>query len=349
MRSRWWWFSGFAVVLSVLSAAGYWYWAVTQPLHPGNQTYVIPPGTGALQFARRLTDRGVTKEPYSLLLSAYAKRYTHRIKAGEYQFRDGLNMLELLEQVVRGEVVQYTVTFIEGWTFKQIRDVLARAPRLKQMLKDKNSKQIMSLLDDPQLHPEGRFFPDTYLYSAGSSDLDVLRQGRLRMKERLQSEWEQRAQNLVLTSADEALVLASIIEKETGDPSERALISGVFHNRLRRGMRLQTDPAVIYGLGDQFDGNLTRSHLRTDTPYNTYTRVGLPPTPIAMPGGEAIHAALHPEDTAAVYFVSRGDGTHQFSDTLHEHNRAVAKYQLRRGGGEKRAKVRAAQPSGGQP
>jgi UPF0755 protein len=188
----------------------------------------------------------------------------------------------------------------------------------------------MAALGEPQQHPEGRFFPDTYVYAAATRDIDILRQAYQRMRQHLASAWQDRPQGAPLKSADEVLILASIIEKETGKPEERALISAVFHNRLKHGMRLQTDPTVIYGLGNQFQGNLTRKHLQTDTPYNTYTRSGLPPTPIAMPGAAAIQAALNPADSKALYFVSRGDGSHQFSDSLQAHNRAVMKYQLQR-------------------
>ncbi|MDH3640133.1 MAG: endolytic transglycosylase MltG [Gammaproteobacteria bacterium] len=310
--------------------AGYVVWASKRPLSLTAQTFTVQPGKGTLQVGRELATRGVIQEPYSFVLWARWKGYTHRIQAGEYRLRDGSRVRDLLEQMVRGEVVHYTVTLVEGWTFRQVRAALRQAPRLQAAVSEKKDSEIMMLLGKPELHPEGRFFPDTYVYSATSSDLDILRAAFRSMHTRLTEAWAERADGLELSNPAEALTLASIIEKETGVHGERGLIAGVFHNRLRRGMRLQTDPTVIYGLGDQFSGNLTRKHLRTDTPYNTYTRTGLPPTPIAMPGEEAIHAALHPESTAALYFVARGDGSHHFSETLGEHNRAVAKYQLRR-------------------
>ncbi len=331
-RTVWWWISGTAAVLTAAFAAvsGYVYWAGQQPIDPVAQTFTVASGSGTLAIGRRLAAQGVIREPYSFALWARVRGHTHRLQAGEYELRAGYRMRDLLEQMVRGDVVQYTITLVEGWTFRQWREALSRAPRLKAVTKEKTDKEIMALLGEPELHPEGRFFPDTYVYSGANSDLEILRTALQSMRVRLRAAWAGRAPGLVLTEPDEALILASVIEKETGVPEERTLISGVFHNRLRRGMRLQTDPTVIYGLGEQFSGNLTRKHLRTDTPYNTYTRDGLPPTPIAMPGAESLYAALHPAQTRALYFVARGDGSHEFSETLSAHNRAVAKYQLRR-------------------
>lgn len=317
-----------ALLAVMVMVIGYGYWAGTRPLDPGTASYVIAPGSGVSQLAQQLVDRGVIDEPYTLMAWAYAKGYTRNIKAGEYRFEPGISLQQLLRQTVDGKVIQYGLTFIEGWTFRQLRAALQSAPKLAQTLATKNHQQVMELVVTSPQHFEGRFYPDTYFYTQGTSDLDILRQAHRRMQERLAHEWENRPLDTPLRSPKEALVLASIIEKETGRPDERHLISAVFHNRLKRGMRLQTDPTVIYGLGEDFDGNLTREHIQTETPYNTYVHKGLPPTPIAMPGGDAIHAALHPTDTTALYFVARGDGSHEFSSTLEAHNRAVVQYQL---------------------
>lgn len=319
-----------ALMAVSVTVIGYGYWAGTRPLDPGAESYVITPGSGVMQLAQQLVERDVIDEPYTLIAWAYAMGYTRSIKTGEYRFDVGINMQQLLRQTVEGRVIQYAVTFIEGWTFKQLRAALRSAPKLQQTLAEKGDHQIMDLVGTPQPHFEGYFYPDTYFYTRGASDLDILRQAHRHMQERLTHEWKNRPADTLLRSPHEALVLASIIEKETGKPNERRLISAVFHNRLKRDMRLQTDPSVIYGLGEKFDGNLTREHLKTATPYNTYVHKGLPPTPIAMPSGAAIHAALHPADTRALYFVARGDGSHEFSDTLEAHNRAVARYQLGR-------------------
>lgn len=318
--------------LALAAAAAYVHWKGGQAIAGGSPEFVIAPGTGMAAVARALTAQGLIDEPYTMLAWAYAKDYTGKLRAGEYRIETGITLKQLLEQFVRGEVIQYNLTFVEGWNFRQILAALGRAPKLRRVLSSNEPVAVMQALNKPGVHPEGRFFPDTYVYAAGTTDLGILAQAWAAMERTLKSEWGQRGSGLAIKTAEEALVLASIIEKETGQASERELISGVFHNRLRKGMRLQTDPTVIYGLGDAFDGNLTRRHLRTDTPYNTYTRAGLPPTPIAMPGREAIRAALHPETTRALYFVARGDGSHQFSETLAQHNQAVARYQLKRAG-----------------
>ncbi len=320
---------GLALLAVAVMLIGYGYWAGIRPLDPGTESYVITPGSGAWQLAQQLIDRDVIDEPYTLVAWVYAKGYTRNIKAGEYRFEPGISLQQLLRQTVDGKVVQYGITFPEGWTFRQLRAALQSVTGLQQTLAGKSDHQIMELLGASPQHVEGRFYPDTYFYTTGTSDLDILRQAHRRMHERLAQAWENRPLDTPLRSPKEALVLASIIEKETGIPDERRLISAVFHNRLKLGMRLQTDPTVIYGLGEAFDGNLTREHLQTATPYNTYVHKGLPPTPIAMPGGDAIHAALHPADTTALYFVARGDGSHEFSSTLEAHNRAVVQYQLR--------------------
>jgi UPF0755 protein len=233
----------------------------------------------------------------------------------------------VLNMLARGEETLRTVTLVEGWTFKQFKQALAKSDNLKLTTQGMTDAEIMAQLGRPNLHPEGRFYPDTYTYAKGSTDLAVMQRALKAMDRHLTKVWDQRKTNLPLTQPDELLILASIVEKETGRASDRPLISAVFHNRLKMGMRLQTDPTVIYGLGEAFDGNLRRVDLRTDTPYNTYTRGGLPPTPIAMPGKAALMAAIDPAPSNALYFVAKGDGTSHFSQTLNEHNNAVNKYQ----------------------
>jgi len=232
-----------------------------------------------------------------------------------------------LRMLVRGEETLRQVTLVDGWTFAQVRAALAKAEQLKPDTQGLTDEAIMALLGRPGTNPQGRFYPDTYNYAKGSSDLAVLRRAMRLMDTRLAAAWAQRAPGLPITTPDQALILASIVEKETGQAADRAMIAGVFCNRLRLGMPLQTDPSVIFGLGDKFDGTLHKRDLQTDTPWNTYTRVGLPPTPIAMPGDAALIAALHPATTKALYFVARGDGSSEFSTSLDEHNRAVNKYQ----------------------
>jgi len=317
--------AGIALIVVAMSYLG-WYWF--HPLEPGPETFVVKPGMSLKAFARELGRRGVLHEQQSFLILANLLGQGRALKAGEYRFESGISARGILAQVVAGRVVRYPVVLIEGWTFRQVLQLLSRAEKLTHTLTGMSQGEIMAAIGHPGQHPEGRFFPDTYHFTAGDTDRIVLTRAYQRMQDRLDKAWNSRAPDLPLSTPDEALVLASIIEKETGKPEERAMIAAVFINRLRRGMRLQTDPTVIYGLGERFDGNLRRRDLEQDNPYNTYTRRGLPPTPIAMPGEAALHAALHPADTRAIYFVSRGDGSHVFSETLSEHNAAVIKYQL---------------------
>ncbi|MFT5112716.1 MAG: UPF0755 protein [Parasphingorhabdus sp.] len=300
------------------------------PLNPGESVYVIKRGQSLKSFLKDLKGKGVIEEIYSPMVYAYWKGLTTRVKAGQYQFKNGLNQIQLLDKIVAGSVLEYQLRFIEGWTFRQVIKHLSTSEHLKISLTGHSNKEIMSLLGKPNEHPEGRFFPDTYSFTLGESDIDILRRAYEAMQVILEQEWQKRSDEARVATPYEALILASIIEKETGLAEERTLISGVFTNRLNKKMRLQTDPTVIYGLGDSFNGNLKRKHLKADTEYNTYTRHGLPPTPIAMPGREAINAALQPEATKAIFFVSRGDGSHKFSETLEQHNDAVRKFQLRR-------------------
>ncbi len=233
----------------------------------------------------------------------------------------------MLQKLVQGDEALRSVTLVEGWTFKQVREALAKAEQLKPEGAPLGNSELMQRLGREGVHPEGRFYPDTYTYSKGSTDLAVLKRAMRAMDTKLAMAWSQRNPNVPLQSPDQVLTLASIVEKETGRASDQPQISAVFNNRLLLGMRLQTDPTVIYGMGEAFDGNLRKNDLLSDTPYNTYTRTGLPPTPIAMPGRQALWAATHPAATKALYFVARGDGTSAFSETLEEHNRAVNKYQ----------------------
>jgi UPF0755 protein len=308
---------------------GYLFWAWNHALEPGTEIYEVKPGMPLRGFARELSARGILPESHSFVWLAHLTGRDRGLKSGEYRFRDGMTARELLDQVVAGRVIEYPVVLLEGWTFQQLLTAVRAASKLTQTLAGMAPSAIMERLGHPGEHPEGWFFPDTYYYSAGQTDIMTLANAYDKMQQLLQREWEGRENNLPLKNAYEALILASIVEKETGRADERRLIAGVFINRLRHGMRLQTDPTVIYGMGKTFDGNLRLKDLRRDNPYNTYTRKGLPPTPVAMPGKEALQAALHPMVTGALFFVARGDGSHEFSSTLEEHNKAVLKYQLK--------------------
>lgn len=290
--------------------------------------FEIPLGMSLRTLAQELTALGVLDHPYYFLALAYLRGDAGRVKAGEYEISPGMTPVALLDRVVKNQVYQRSVTLIEGWTLAQLLAALARNDRLVAKLEGTTPEDLMAALGRPDQHPEGRFFPDTYRFTKGTSDLDILGRAAQAMDRVLAEEWWDRAPGLPLESPDQALVLASIIEKETGQAGERPAIAGVFIRRLQLGMRLQTDPTVIYGLGAAFDGDLRRADLTRDTPYNTYTRHGLPPTPIALPGRAALHAALHPEAGDSLYFVARGDGGHWFSATLEEHNQAVRRYQL---------------------
>jgi UPF0755 protein len=295
---------------------------------PPRRVFEIAPGTRLRDVAARLADEKLISDPYFFIALAYQQGLQNQIKAGEYAVVDGMRPPDLLERFATGRSIQYPVTLVEGRTFREVVDELAEVPVLRRELTGLSDAEIMARLGMEEAHPEGWLFPDTYLVSRDSTDVELLKRSHARMKQVLQAEWEQRDEGLPLETPYEALILASIIEKETGLAEERPAIGGVFTRRLQRGMRLQTDPTVIYGMGDAYDGNIRREDLRTRTPYNTYVIDGLPPTPIALPGREAIRAALQPADGKALYFVSRGDGSHHFSATLDEHNCAVRKYQL---------------------
>ncbi len=289
----------------------------------------IPKGAGARAAALALRKQGVDVPERLFRAAARLRGDASRLKSGTYRFTEATTLATLIDRMVAGDVMLAEIRFIEGWTFAQFRAAIAAHEELRQDSADLEPRELLTRIGATETEPEGLFFPSTYSFSPGSSDFDVLRGAYRKMKETLQSAWESRAADLPLASPYEALVLASIIEKETGSDGDRGRVAAVFVNRLRKGMMLQSDPTVIYGLGEKFDGNLRRRDLRTDTPYNTYTRTGLTPTPIANPGTDSIRAALNPADTQDLYFVSRGDGTSEFSQTLAQHNRAVARYQLR--------------------
>jgi UPF0755 protein len=317
------------VLLAGLGAGGFAFWWLNRPLPLANDTVEvsIDPGTPPRDIAQAWVQAGV--EAPALLLYEWFRwsGQSRKIRAGSYEIGRGTTPLALLNKMVRGDETLAIARLIEGWTFRQFRAELAKADSLKPTTATMSDEQLMAALGAPGVAPEGRFYPDTYAYSKGVSDLAVLKRAFHAMQKRLDTAWAERAPDTPLKSAEEALVLASIVEKETGVPADRGRVAGVFINRLRLGMPLQTDPSVIYGLGSAFDGNLRKRDLLADTPYNTYTRAGLPPTPIAMPGKAALLAALHPDQTKALYFVSRGDGSSEFSDTLADHNRAVNQYQ----------------------
>ncbi len=292
-------------------------------------TYELAPGSNFIRVVNDLARQGVVDRPRWLRWYGRLSGQASRIKAGEYLFEPGVTPRGLLEVMVRGRVRQHALTIIEGWNFRQLMAAVNAHPALRHTLQGLDDAAIMARIGHPGEHPEGRFLPDTYHFPRGMTDADFLARAHAAMDRVLAEEWANRAPNLPLKTPYEALILASIVEKETGLASERSAIAGVFIRRLEKGMRLQTDPTVIYGMGDAYRGNIRKQDLLTDTPYNTYRRAGLPPTPIAMPGRDAIHATLHPDDSDNLYFVSRGDGSHHFSATLEEHNRAVIKYQLK--------------------
>jgi UPF0755 protein len=277
-----------------------------------------------------LENAGIKVRRFEFETLARALRQERDIKAGSYEIAEPVTPIDLLDKLTRGDVTQAEVRLIEGWTFAQFRAALDASPDLRHDSAGLEDTQILARLEAREPHAEGLFFPDTYLFAKGSSDLAVLRRAYRAMQRRLKEEWEARSPNVPYQSPYEALIMASIIEKETSKTAERDLIGGVLVNRLRIGMRLQVDPTIIYGLGSAFDGNLKKNHLIEDGPYNTYTRAGLPPTPIAMPGLASLRSAMRPGKTEALYYVSKGDGSSQFSRTLDEHNRAVSRYQLRR-------------------
>ena len=293
--------------------------------------YEIRPGAAFRQVSDDLASRGIIDSPTFFRLYGRIAGKAGSIQAGEYQIKPKTTPRELLDIFVSGDVYLYSFTVVEGWTFRELITALASNPVIQSTIEFEDWPAVLASLDEEASHPEGLFLPETYRFPKGTRDVDVLRQAFELMQETLAQEWQDRAQNLPVSTPYEALILASIIEKETALASERPRISGVFIRRLQQKMRLQTDPTVIYGIGADFNGNLTRRDLRTDSPYNTYTRGGLPPTPIALPGRAAIHAALHPAAGTEVFFVATGlgDGSHKFSDTKAEHDAAVQEFLAR--------------------
>ena len=315
------------LIAGLLAGAAAWW--LNQPLALSSETVdlSIEPGTSPRGVAQAAAEAGVDVNPTLLFWWFRLSGDARQIRAGSYELARGATPRTLLQMLVRGEESLRSVTLVEGWNWRQVRQALSRAEQLRPDTENLSDEMIMSQLGRAGLPAEGRFFPDTYTYAKGSSDLAVLRRALYAMERKLDAAWAQRAPDTPLKTPTEALILASIVEKETGKPADRAMIAGVFVNRLRIGMMLQTDPTVIYGLGEAFDGNLRKRHLQADTAWNTYTRAGLPPTPIAMPGKASLLAAVQPAQTKALYFVARGDGSSQFSATLDEHNRAVNKFQ----------------------
>ena len=319
------------VAALLVFGAGLWWLHEPLPLklQPGSQVLdlEIEAGSRADAVAEAIVTSGVDVPVSFLQLWFRVSGQARQIKAGSYEILPGTTPRRLLSMLVRGEEALKSVTFVEGWNFSQVRAALQKAEQLAPDTQGLSAEAIMEKLGRPGVHPEGRFFPDTYTYAKGASDLAVLKRAARAMDKRAEAAWALRSPDTPLKTPEQALILASIVEKETGKPADRAQIAGVFTNRLRAGMPLQTDPTVIYGMGDRFDGNLRKRDLQTDSAYNTYTRTGLPPTPIAMPGKAALLAAVQPAPTKALYFVARGDGTSQFSSNLDDHNRAVNKYQ----------------------
>lgn len=318
----------FTVVLSLLRLQFF----ISKPINLNNNNtvdYIVRSGSGISLVNQHLFDQGILSHPKFLAWYARLNKLS-KIKAGEYRFSSGMTPLMLLTLLNEGKVIDYPVSLIEGWTFQQALSAIQNQTKLTAKTPELSLEQLHQAIGINEKNMEGLLFPDTYRYTAGMSDLDILKQAHLRMKSILATEWQNKADNLPYKSAYEALIMASIVEKETGVAYERAEIAGVFVRRLQKGMKLQTDPTVIYGLGDSYQGNIKRKHLKQSTPYNTYVIRGLPPTPIALAGREAIHAALHPAAGKSLYFVAKGDGSHQFSDTLQQHNAAVQQYQLRR-------------------
>ncbi len=317
-------------MLMLTLVSGTWlYWYATQPLNMGvlPKTFSITPGTSLHGLAIQLQKSRIVKLPLAFEWVGRLLNKSTGLKAGVYEINHTLTPLALYEKIERGEVTQSAVQFIEGWNIREVRAALREQATLIHASESMDDDKLLAAIGASEANVEGLFFPDTYFFSPRSTDIEILRRAYRTQRDKLNAEWKDRAADLPYRTPYEALIMASIIEKETGVEQERPKIAAVFINRLKQGMRLQTDPTVIYGLGAHFEGNLRKADLQQDTPYNTYVHTGLPPTPIAMPGTAAVHAALHPATTDALYFVSRGNGTHVFSSTLEAHNRAVNRYQ----------------------
>jgi len=321
------------VLAGLLMGASAWkiHSALVQPLNIAQEQLLdVPKGTTPTRTFYRLEANGVIKDAFWLRVYWRFNLAKQPLHSGEYRMKPGMTVESLIDLWKRGEMVQYSLTLVEGWNFRQVRAALAKEEKLDHSLDGLSDSQVMDKLGHTGIFPEGRFFPDTYRYVRGMSDIELLKTAYDRLDEVLAREWEQRAADAPYTEPYQALIMASLVEKETGVPQERGQIAGVFVRRMAMGMLLQTDPTVIYGLGDRYSGKLTRAHLKEATPYNTYMNAGLPPTPISMVGREAIHAALNPVEGNSLYFVARGDGTHVFSDDLDAHNNAVKEFQLKR-------------------
>lgn len=310
--------------------AWYIYHETHRVIFPGSEVYRIEKGSSLRDFAKELENRHVISSDWPLLTLAVYQGQTRSVQAGEYRFEDVSSLSNILTRIVAGRVVTYPITFIEGWTFVEIRQALESAEHLLPDTVGLSDLDILSAIGSDYSHPEGLFFPDTYHSVRGDSQLAMLNRAYRAMEEKLSISWSLREPKLPLLDSYDALILASIIEMESGVDEERRRISGVLTNRLRQNIPLQVDPTIIYGLGESFDGDLRSDHLATDGPYNTYRRKGLPPTPISNPGLKSLQAAVHPIETLDMFFVARGDGRHEFSETLEEHHRAVNRYQLRR-------------------
>jgi UPF0755 protein len=316
------------VLITVISTVLYY---VSSPLTPPAlpQDFSLQPGSSLTAVAQQLKSTGVIQNTELFVLVGRALGLAGQIKAGNYQLTHSVSVYQLLEIISKGRVVQSDFTLIEGWTFKQLREALNSSSNLRHDTISLTNEEILKRIGASENHPEGLFFPDTYIFSSGSSDIALLKRAYQTMQRRVQDTWQGRDNNLPLQTPYQALILASIVEKETGQARDRRMIASVFINRLNKGMRLQTDPTVIYGIGDKYDGNIRKRDLLKDSQYNTYTRYGLTPTPIAMPGLASLQAVMHPENSSALYFVARGDGSSQFSSNLPDHNRAVRRYQLK--------------------
>ncbi|BBH34639.1 endolytic transglycosylase MltG [Pseudomonas sp. St290] len=321
------------VLAGLLLGASAWkiHSALQQPLNITQEELLdVPNGTTPTGTLKRLEADGLIRDAFWLRIYWRFNLADQPLHSGEYRMVPGMTMEGLIGVWKRGEVVQYSVTLVEGWNFRQVRAALAKDEKLQQTLTDLSDSQVMERIGHSGIFPEGRFFPDTYRFVRGTSDVDLLKKAYDRLEDVLAKEWAQRSADVPYTQPYQALIMASLVEKETGVPQERGQIAGVFVRRMRLGMLLQTDPTVIYGLGERYTGKLTRAHLKEENPYNTYLIPGLPPTPIAMVGREAIHAALNPTSGNSLYFVARGDGSHVFSDDLESHNNAVREFQLKR-------------------
>lgn len=317
-------------VLALGCIAGWLFWFASSPLSlqgAKSVDFSIPPGLPLRAVSQQMAEAGLGFAPWQFTLLARLLGKSTEIKAGSYEVEQGVTPLTLLDKLTNGDFSQDQIVFLEGKTFRQVRALLDAHPSVQHDTLELSDQEILTRLGASETHPEGLFFPDTYLFAKNSSDLEILKRAYRTMHQQLQREWQQRSAHIPITTPYQALIMASLVEKETGQAADRVVIAAVFSNRLRLGMLLQTDPSLIYGLGEKYDGNLRKRDLLADSPYNTYTRSGLPPTPIAMPGLASIHASLHPAQSDKLYFVARGDGSSEFSRNLDQHNRAVNKYQ----------------------